>query len=91
MLHDERHFPEPSVFKPERFLSSDGRLNESMRDLVMPAFGFGRRICPGKSLAYASLWASVSSVLCTFDVVKPTDETGRPIEPSGEYTTGLVS
>lgn len=91
MLHDERHFPEPSVFKPERFLLSDGRLNESMRDLVMPAFGFGRRICPGKSLAYASLWASVSSVLCTFDVVKPTDETGRPIEPSGEYTTGLVS
>ena len=40
MLHDENMYPEPHVFKPERFLKN-GKLNA---DIVDPdvAFGFGR-------------------------------------------------
>ena len=43
MLHDEELYPDPSFFKPERFLTKDGRLNRDVRDPSMVAFGFGRR------------------------------------------------
>lgn len=40
MTHDEEVYPEPYAFKPERFLTSDGRLID---DDTHVAFGFGRR------------------------------------------------
>ena len=42
MLNNEQDYPEPHEFKPERFLK-DGRLNNSVRDPMDIAFGFGRR------------------------------------------------
>jgi hypothetical protein len=42
MLNDERDYPEPHIFKPERFLKN-GKLDSSVRDPVDIAFGFGRR------------------------------------------------
>lgn len=43
MLHDENIYPDPLAFKPERFLN-DGKINPSVRDPELVAFGFGRRI-----------------------------------------------
>ena len=42
MLNDERDYPEPREFRPERFLRN-GQLDESVRDSMGIAFGFGRR------------------------------------------------
>ena len=42
MLSDERDYPEPHEFKPERFLKN-GKLDSSVRDPMDIAFGFGRR------------------------------------------------
>ena len=42
MLNDERDYPEPREFKPERFLKN-GKLDSSVRDPMDIAFGFGRR------------------------------------------------
>lgn len=42
MLHDEDDYPDPSSFRPERFLE-DGKLDPSVRDPSQIAFGFGRR------------------------------------------------
>ena len=42
MLNDERIYPEPHEFKPERFLKN-GKLDSSVRDPMDIAFGFGRR------------------------------------------------
>ena len=42
MLNEERDYPEPRVFKPERFLKN-GKLDSSVRDPFDIAFGFGRR------------------------------------------------
>ena len=42
MLHNEDDYPDPSVFKPERFIK-DGQLDPNVRDPAMIAFGFGRR------------------------------------------------
>ena len=42
MLHNEDDYPDPSAFKPERFIK-DGQLDPNIRDPDMIAFGFGRR------------------------------------------------
>ena len=42
MLNDERDYPEPHIFKPERFLKN-GKIDSSVRDPFDIGFGFGRR------------------------------------------------
>ncbi|KAJ7483529.1 cytochrome P450 [Mycena latifolia] len=90
ILNDEEMYPDPHTFKPERFLR-DGKLNPSVRDPDTAAFGFGRRICPGKNMAMASLWITIASMLATLDIKKTRDATGKEVEPSYEYFPGLIS
>ncbi|KAJ7183013.1 cytochrome P450 [Mycena crocata] len=90
VLHDETMFgSNPDQFIPERWLTEDGEINTTMRDSEA-AFGFGRRICPGRDMAQWSIWICVASILATFDISKGLDEKGVPIEPTGEYTSGLI-
>ncbi|CAH1794024.1 unnamed protein product, partial [Owenia fusiformis] len=43
--HDERHFADPWIFKPERFLDKNGDvIPVDQRKMLMP-FGAGRRVC----------------------------------------------
>lgn len=84
ILHDESVFPDAKNFKPEHFLDPNIKFPEQ-------AFGFGRRICPGRFMARASVWIAVACMLATFDVSKAVDENGNPIEPKDEYTSGIVS
>ncbi|TFK53785.1 cytochrome P450 [Heliocybe sulcata] len=88
ILHDERTYEDPEEFRPERFLHTDGTLTDKF---PMSAFGFGRRICPGRHVADASVWAAIASVLSAFDVQKATDDAGREIPVKVEYTDGLLS
>ncbi|KAJ7714913.1 cytochrome P450 [Mycena metata] len=85
--HDERMYPDHDDFKPERFL--DGKLDDPSRN-AQPAFGFGRRICPGRHMATSSIWITVVSILAMFDITKEIGEDGQPIEPSYEYGGGLI-
>ncbi|KAJ7483512.1 cytochrome P450 [Mycena latifolia] len=89
IMHDEEMYPEPHSFKPERFLLN-GKLNPAVRD-PEAAFGFGRRICPGRHMAAASLWITIVSVLATLDIKKLRDANGKEVEPSYEYCAGLIS
>ncbi|KAJ6472593.1 cytochrome P450 [Mycena sanguinolenta] len=84
-------YPDPHSFKPERFLLSEGKLNSAIRDPETVAFGFGRRVCPGKHMAAASLWIVVASILSTFNIKKAIGEDGREIEPTQEYSPGVIS
>ncbi len=45
---DERHFPDPQRFHPDRFLDADGKFRPNP---AMIAFGIGKRDCMGKNLA----------------------------------------
>ncbi|KAJ7032293.1 cytochrome P450 [Mycena alexandri] len=89
ILHHEEMYPEPHTFNPERFLL-DGKLNPDVRD-PQAAFGFGRRICPGRYMATSSLWIAIASILAAFNIGKAIEEDERIIEPSYEYSPGFLS
>jgi len=89
MLHDEQVYPEPFKFKPERFMKN-GKLDKEVRDPDHACFGFGRRICPGRHLAFLSIWMTVASLLYVFDIEKSIDENGNVIEPDPEYVSGIA-
>ncbi|KAF8210916.1 cytochrome P450 [Mycena galopus ATCC 62051] len=89
MLHDEAIYPDPYSFKPERFLLDD-KPNPVVRSPEV-AFGFGRRMCPGRHMVHDSLWLNVVSVLATFDITKAVGEDGQVIEPTHEYSSTLVA
>ncbi|KAJ7123980.1 cytochrome P450 [Mycena crocata] len=91
ILHDEAIYgPSTDHSIPERWLTKEGEINEAMRE-PGAAFGFGRRVCPGKDMAQWSVWICVASILASFDISKSLDNDGIPIEPSGEYTSGMIS
>ncbi|KAF8169161.1 cytochrome P450 [Mycena galopus ATCC 62051] len=89
ILHDETIYPDPHAFKPERWLLN-GRLNPAVKD-PESAFGFGRRLCPGRHMATSSIWIAVASLLAAFDITKAVDGKENVIESSYEYVSGLIS
>ncbi|KAF4567124.1 hypothetical protein EYR36_010741 [Pleurotus pulmonarius] len=89
MLHDETKYPDPFAFKPERWLLPDGKFNPDMKEPTV-AFGFGRRLCPGRHLASASIWITAALLLSVFECNYAVDEDGKTIVPSGEYCPGLI-
>ena len=57
---DERVFPDPDAFRPERFLPDQDRpVDPRLRDFTLP-FGFGRRLCPGMYVASQSIYIVIS-------------------------------
>jgi len=81
MLHDPGTYPEPFMFRPERFLPRDGKPTEPEPGLT-GAFGFGRRNCPGRYLAEATLWLEIASMLSVFNFSLAKDTEGREIDIS---------
>ncbi|KIY43454.1 cytochrome P450 [Fistulina hepatica ATCC 64428] len=65
----------PEDFIPERFLEG---ATEKITDPTIFAFGFGRRVCPGRYLADHSVWLVIAQVIATFDIFPPEHE--RKIE-----------
>ncbi|TFK74819.1 cytochrome P450 [Pluteus cervinus] len=89
ITHDPEMFEDPDEFRPERFLNPDGTLNNDSEDRIF-AFGFGRRICPGRHLATSFVWTTIASVISVFDFHPARDEMGNEIPVKTEYTDGLV-
>ncbi|KAG6334368.1 hypothetical protein ID866_4719 [Astraeus odoratus] len=89
MTQNEARFPDPTLFKPERHLTLDGKVVEDTSTPLL-IFGLGRRICPGRYVAMQSLWAVMVSILATLHVRKAKDAFGNEIDFKPEYTTGLT-
>ncbi|KAI6122286.1 cytochrome P450 [Pisolithus croceorrhizus] len=82
MCQDPVRYPEPRLFNPDRYGSK-------LEDVASsPAFGFGRRVCPGNHLAEQSLWAVIVSMLATMQIGKATDASGAEIEITPKLKSG---
>ncbi|KAG6865615.1 hypothetical protein C0991_000902 [Blastosporella zonata] len=83
-ISDPELFPEPSKFKPERFLDPHTKGYKL-------AFGYGRRICPGMHIAQQAMFITLSRLLWAFDIL-PVSENGKLNIPSADdFTSGLIS
>jgi hypothetical protein len=91
ILHNSDDYPEPDRFYPERYLDAEGKLDKSVRDPRTACYGFGRRICPGRFLADASLFMTVVTLLATVDIVRAKDDLGTEIIPKVEVSSGIIS
>ena len=78
--HDERWWPDPETFDPNRFVGD--AVKDRPRSAYLP-FGGGRRICIGQSFALMEmvLMAAVMSQCFTFDVCHD-----RPVELEATLT-----
>ncbi|KAJ7671884.1 cytochrome P450 [Mycena rosella] len=86
ILHDENIYPAPMEFNPERYL----REGKEAADGVNPdprrfAFGYGRRLCPGKELADDSIFICAAMTLATFNLTRPKSSAAEP-----QYTSSLI-
>ncbi|CAE6456849.1 unnamed protein product, partial [Rhizoctonia solani] len=80
MSRDESLYKSPETFDPERFLNLDAP--------SAPAFGFGRRSCPGNHYAEASLFILIASILAVFDIKPKINHlTGKEEIPEDEHIT----
>ena len=61
-------YDDPEAFHPERFLGD--RINPPT-PFAEAAFGYGRRICPGRYLSDEEHFIVISSVLATLDISPP--------------------
>ncbi|TFK23817.1 cytochrome P450 98A3 [Coprinopsis marcescibilis] len=89
MLRDPEMFEEPDEFRPERYLK-DGKLDPSTADPSIIAFGFGRRVCPGRHFGSLVLKYTAASFLAVFNIQPMKDETGNEVPVTVEYTSDLI-
>lgn len=89
MLHDEELYPAPNTFNPDRYKNMQDGLNMDPRQM---AFGFGARMCPGRHLAQATIWAFIAFTLSVFDISPVIDEkTGLPMLPASDATSAMTA
>ncbi|KAK0720138.1 cytochrome P450 [Lasiosphaeris hirsuta] len=84
MLHDESVYADPFRFWPERYLDKEAGGNGE--PLPVGNFGFGRRICVGRSLAENSLLIVLAMILATVDIGWPLGPDGRPTPFEPEWS-----
>ncbi|KAJ7744056.1 cytochrome P450 [Mycena maculata] len=81
MSNDPAVYPSPSTFDPTRHL-----VTPAQREPRTTCFGFGRRVCPGRELAEASVFMCVAMTLAVFDIGK-----GPGALPVHQNTQGTIS
>ena len=77
---------DPEFFEPERFLPPR---NEPDPD--SETFGYGRRRCPGRFFADASLYLNIAQTLTVFSIGKAVDGNGKEMEVDVKPGPGVLT
>ena len=70
IMHDPTYWQDPEEYRPERFLSQDGKF---LSDPRFVAFGMGKRNCMGKALAQMELLLFLAVFVQHFHFSFPAD------------------
>jgi cytochrome P450 len=74
MTRNESLFLNPETFDPERYMNITDPAQKRAMDPRRWIFGFGRRICPGMSLAETAVWNLTAGIIATLEVKGDTRE-----------------
>lgn len=66
-------WPDPMVFKPERFLTTHNNVDVRSHKFEMLPFGGGRRACPGASYALQIIHLTMATLLQAFEISTSSD------------------
>jgi len=86
IFRDPSIYPEPDAFKAERFLNPDGSLRDD--PLLSSAFGYGKRICPGRHFVDTTLFIYAASLLSVFRIENVQDSQEK--QPEYKYSEGII-
>jgi cytochrome P450 len=84
VLSDPGHWGDPEVFRPERFLDSNGKF---LKDEWMINFGSGKRFCLGESLARNILFIFFTTFFQEFSFSIPEEDPRPGTMPQPGFTT----
>ncbi|MED6158014.1 hypothetical protein PIB30_028834 [Stylosanthes scabra] len=90
VMRDPEAWANPEEFIPERFLEATDHLSKmSVNDVKYVPFGFGKRGCPGASLALTVINVTVASLIQCFNWrIKGGDKVN--MEEGSSFSTGLA-
>ena len=77
--YDPRNWDEPNEFRPERFLSADGKTVKK-HDAFM-AFSIGKRVCLGETLARDSIFLYFTNLFHRFNIRLAEESKDITLEP----------
>ncbi|KAI0592891.1 cytochrome P450 [Biscogniauxia sp. FL1348] len=83
--HNEKYFPDPFMFKPERWLPESPEAKKTTKNAFAP-FSLGSRGCLGKAIAYQEASLIAAKIIWHFDFENPSSATSKSDETSySEY------
>ena len=77
----EDYFPEPTSFRPERWLDPEATHGAASANRIAMPFGAGPRVCPGRHLAMLEIKIALAVLLGRFEIENvATRSGGEPLE-----------
>ncbi|GMS92943.1 hypothetical protein PENTCL1PPCAC_15118, partial [Pristionchus entomophagus] len=86
LMANEKLFEKPEEFRPERYISDDGKsLRKDLVELTLP-FSIGKRVCAGEGIARVELFLGLTATFQHYRV-SPCDGAEISLEP---LITGMI-